>query len=182
MMCSLLEWTPPFAAGVPLWAAHMKGVSFSCNDSLCLHMFGCLFSLSLKCCLIVPIYDNRPLNVYRNNCTVTRRAESRSLLQSVAFVFFPQAPPFLFNSLQEEEEEESRPPAPWLTLGWRGLWAGGREQGRAVKCYRNSWLKRGNGRYITSSIDTDRVGARLNCSRCRLDYGHHAVTPVSLQL
>lgn len=85
-------------------------------------MFGCLFSLSLKCCLIVPIYDNRPLNVYRNNCTVTRRAESRSLLQSVAFVFFPQAPPFLFNSLQEEEEEEeSRPPAPWLTLGWRGL-------------------------------------------------------------
>lgn len=124
MMCSLLEWTPPFAAGVPLWAAHMKGVSFSCNDSLCLRMFGCLFSLSLKCCLIVPIYDNRPLNVYRNNCTVTRRAESRSLLQSVAFVFFPQAPPFLFNSLQEEEEEEeSRPPAPWLTLGWRGLWS-----------------------------------------------------------
>lgn len=51
----------------------------------CLLMFGCLFSLSLKCCLTVPIYDNRPLSVHRNNCTVTRRAESRSLLQPVAF-------------------------------------------------------------------------------------------------
>ncbi len=140
-------------------------------------MFGCLFSLSLKCCLTVPIYDNRPLNVYRNNCTVTRRAESWSLLQPVAFfssLFFLS----LSDSLQEEEE--SRPPADWLTLGGVGCEAGGRERGRAVKCYRNSWLKRGNGRYRTSSIDTDRVGARLNCSSSRLDYGHRVVTPVPL--
>lgn len=57
------------------------------------------------------------------------------------------------------------------TLGGVGCEAGGRERGRAVKCYRNSWLKRGNGRYWTSSIDTDRVGARLNRSSSRLDYG-----------
>lgn len=112
----------------------MKGVSFRINDSLRLFMFGCLFSLSLKCCLSVPIYDNRPLNVYRNNCTVTRRAESRSLRQPVAFsqAFFFS----FFNSLQEEEE--SRPPADWLTLGGVGCKAGGRERGKAVKCYRNS--------------------------------------------
>lgn len=147
----------------------MKGVSFSSNDSLCLLMFGCLFSLSLKCCLTVPIYDNRPLNVYRNNCTVTRRAESWSLLEPVFS---------LFSDSLQEEEEESRPPGDWLTLGGVGCEAGGRERGRAVKCYRNSWLKRGNGRYITSSIDTDRVRARLNCISSRLNYGHSVVTPV----
>lgn len=42
---------------------------------------------------------------------------------------------FLFESLQEDN---------WLTLGGVGL--GGRESGRDVKCYRNSWLKRGSGR------------------------------------
>lgn len=84
------------------------------------------------------------------------------------------------DSLQEEEEEESRPPADWLMLGGVGWQAGGRERGRAVKCYRNSWLKRGNGRYRTSSIDTDRVGARLNCSSSRLDYGHRVVTLLPL--
>lgn len=156
----------------------LNGVSFSSSDSpFCLLMFGCLFSLSLKRCLTVPIYDNRPLTVYRNNCTVTRRAESRSLLQHVAF---SQAFFFFFSTFFSDylQEQESRPPACWLTTAWRGL-HGGREQGRAVKCYRNSWLKRGNGRYITSSIDTDRVGARLNCSSSgRLDYGHRVVTPV----
>lgn len=79
-----------------------------------------------------------------------------------------------------QEGEESRPPADWLALGGVGCEAGGRERGRAVKCDRNSWLKRGNGRYRASSIDTDRVGARLNCSSSRQDYGHRVVTPVPL--
>lgn len=34
-----------------------------------------------------PIYNNRPLIVYRNNHTVTRRAESRSLLQPFFSLF-----------------------------------------------------------------------------------------------
>lgn len=40
------------------------------------------------------------------------------------------------NSLQEEEE--SRPPVDWLTLGGVGCEAGGLERGRPVRCYRNS--------------------------------------------
>lgn len=129
----------------------MKGVSLSYNDSFR------LFSLSLKCCLTVSIYDNRPLSAYRNNSTVTRRAESWSLLQPVTF-FFSHPPPKSSDCLQEGEE--SRSAVHWLTLGGVGCRAGGRERGRTVKCYRNSWLKRGNGRYRTSSIDTDLSGGK----------------------
>lgn len=150
----------------------MKGVSFSCNDSLRLPVFGCLFSLSLKCCLTVPIYDNRL-------CTetiVTRRAESWSLLRSAAFslVFFS-----FFLTLYKKKKSHGHLLF-GLALGGVGCAAGGRERGRTVKCYRNSWLKRGNGRYRTSSIDTDWVGARLNGSSSRLDYGHRVVTPLKL--
>lgn len=79
-------------------------------------MFGCLFSLSLKCCLTASIYDNRPLTVYRNNRTVTRRAESLSLLQpysSFCFLVFS----FFFT-----RKQESQPPVDPLTLG-RAAWA-----------------------------------------------------------
>lgn len=72
---SLHRWSSP------LNNAHKKGsVPSAMTPSAC----GCLFSLSLKCCLTAPIYDNRPLIAERNNCTITRRAESRSLLQSSA--------------------------------------------------------------------------------------------------
>lgn len=47
---------------------------------------------------------------------------------------------FVFSALPDslQEEEESRPPVDWLTLGGVGCEAGGRERGRPVKCYRNS--------------------------------------------
>lgn len=153
-ICRLLEWKPPFAAGVPLWTSCMKGVSFSSAHCL---MSVCLISLSLKC-FTVSIYENRPLNVHRDDCTLTRKAESWPLRRPAVF---PKAfLLFLCNSLQEEK---SRPPDNWLITGV-GCEAGGPERGRAVKCCSNSWLKRGNGRYNTSSIDTHWVGARLNRS------------------
>lgn len=70
----------------------------------------------------------------------------------------PHPPPKSSDCLQEGEE--SRSAVHWLTLGGVGCRAGGRERGRTVKCYRNSWLKRGNGRYRTSSIDTDLSGGK----------------------
>lgn len=120
----------PFTGGVPLWTAHMKGVSFSITDSHRLLMFGCLFSLSLKCCLTVPIYDNRPLNVYRNNCTVTRRAESWSLRQPVAFsqAFFFSLSLFLLWLFTRRRRVTA---TCWLVnAGWRGMrgwWSRARE-------------------------------------------------------
>lgn len=80
----------------PTWKGSLSAseAPFDCS---CLY----LFSLSLKCCLTVPIYDNRLLSVYRNNCTVTRRAESRSLRQPVAF---SQA--FFFLSLYKKEKSQ----------------------------------------------------------------------------
>lgn len=104
---------------------------------------------------------------------VTRRAESWSLLWSVA-----SSQAFSQDSLQEEEE--SRPPAVWFSVGRRGLWGWWSRAREDCQMLQKLMTKRGNGRYRTSSIDTDWVGARLNCSSCRLDYGHHVVTPVKL--
>lgn len=50
-----------------------------------------LIALSLKRCLTVSIYDNRPLRAYWNNSAVTRRAESWSL--SWASPTLPLTPP-----------------------------------------------------------------------------------------
>lgn len=53
-----------------------------------------------------------------------------------AVAFFSHA--CFFSDALQEEEESRRPPANWLMLGGVGREAGGRERGRAVKCYRNS--------------------------------------------
>lgn len=117
---SELKKTPSTAGVPPLKITHER----VCFSSHLLLIFGCLFSLSLKCCLTVPIYDNRPLIEYRNICSVTIRAESCSLSQALSVQFLS----FFSNSLQEEEE--SQPPADWLMLGRRGLrgrWSRARE-------------------------------------------------------
>ena len=160
MICSLKEWKPLFAAGVPLWTSYKKGVSFSGTDS--------------PACSCLGVYSHFPWSVVslylfmitaRSVCTETIVLLPEGLNHDPSFsLLLLIKPSFYFSSGSLQEEEESWPPADWLRLGGVGCEAGGRERGRAVKCYRNSWQKRGNGRYITSSIDTDRVGARLNCS------------------
>lgn len=100
----------------------------------------------------------------RSVCTETIVLLPEGLNHNLSFSLLLFLKPSFYFSSDSLQEEESWPPADWLRLGGVGCVAGGRERGRAVKCYRNSWLKRGNGRYITSSIDTDRVGARLNCN------------------
>lgn len=81
----------------------------------------------------VPIYNNRPLIVYRNNHTVTRRAESRSLLQPFFFFLFSflmlgLVSPLSSDSLQEDDDAAaSRPAADWLKRAGVGCVAGGRE-------------------------------------------------------
>lgn len=159
MICSLLEWKPAFAAGVPLWTSYIKGFRFSSNNSLA--------------CSCLGVYSHFPWSVVslylfmitaRSMCTETMGQLLEELNHNSSFSLLHFLKPFFSISCDSlQEEEESWPLADWLTLGGVGCESGGRERGRAVKCYRNSWLKRGNGRYITSSIDTDQVGARLNC-------------------
>lgn len=106
------------------WSSPLKSTHERVCFSSHLLLIGCLFSLSLKCCLTVPIYDNRPLIEYRNICSVTIRAESCSLSQALHVQFLC----FFSNSLQEDEE--SQPPADWLIPGGRGLrgrWSRARE-------------------------------------------------------
>lgn len=120
------------------------------------------------CCWCLGVYSHFPWSVslhlfmitacslYRNNCTVTRRAESLSLLQPIAPLFS-----CLFF-LYKKTGVTATCGLVYTLVGGVGREVGGREQGRAVKCYRNSWLKRGNDRYATSSIDTEWVGVRLS--------------------
>lgn len=139
-------------------------------------MFGCLFSLSLKCCFTVPIYDNRPLNVYRNNGTVTRRAESQFLLQPVAF---SQA--LLFDLLWLfTRRRRVMATCRLVDTGWRGLWVW--------------WSRAREGCQMLQKLMTEKrkwqihnflywhrsSGGKTQLWCSRLDYGHHVVTPVAL--
>lgn len=101
-------------------------------------MFGCVFSLSLKSCLTVAIYDNRPLIAYRNNRTVTRRAESRSLLLPFFFfIFRPElGSPFLClptHEKKKKKEGDRRPAAGRARRGLRGWWSRAREACQMVQ-------------------------------------------------
>lgn len=77
-----------------------------------------LIALSLKRCLTVSIYDNRPLRAYWNNSAVTRRAESWSL--SWASPTLPTTlhhPAFsLFTRRRGGDAADAL-----VNTGWRGL-------------------------------------------------------------
>lgn len=155
----------------PLWTSDMKGVQCSNSDSLCLLMFGCLFSLSLKCCLIIPIYDNRLL--YRNNCTVTRRAESQSLLHALALSHACSFP--LFWRFTRRVTATC-----WLAnnVGCKTWWSRAREACQMVQKLMTEKRKR----QIKNFLYWHRSEWGQDSTESWLDYGHYVVTTVPLLL